>query len=476
MNTMKRGTTRRRYTQSILGALSIAALMILIPTCQPEVPPSRMNLVLIILDTVRADHMGCYGYSRSTTPSMDRLAEEAVVFDSAIAQSSWTVPSIASLFTGLYPTRHQALTKRSRLPDRRETLAEALRDSGYRTAAFVSHNLGSSRFNMGQGFDEFDETHAQGTRYVSSRGVSDLAVEWLRGNEDTPFFLLLHYFDPHYPYVFHHGYAFGVSYDGWLNPGIQIRDLRAKADSVGSADLAYLRGFYDGEIAFTDYHVGRVLEELQSLDLDRSTVVLITADHGEEFKEHGTFGHAQNLYEDLIRVPLILHHPRERDLPSRFGTLVEHVDVMPTLLDLLGIEWDGTNVDGASFWPALRGAAEPDSVAFSELSFWFAQSDPKYDEHEYRPNYRSVREGYWKLIYDVDTKEYELYDLEMDPGETNDLAAISDEKRFERLEGLLTDWMLEMERVGREENPSPDTVRVVDPRVEEKLKALGYVH
>lgn len=458
------------------GALVVGVVAMVAHGCQPRIHPGPLNLVVVFIDTIRADHLGCYGHSRPTSPNIDRLAARGTRFGNAISQSSWTLPSAASLLTGLYPCRHQVIRKVARLPGWRETLAEVLRARGYRTAAVVSHSLVSSDHHLDQGFDFFDESNVTGHTGISSPGVTAVALEWLRSNEHRPFFLFLHYFDPHFLYLEHEGFEFENPYRGFVKPEADFRTIQAQRRSLGFRGMLCLRAQYDSEIAFTDHHVGLVLDEIERLGLGESTFLVVTGDHGEEFMEHGWLGHTVHLYEETIHVPLVLYHPALGRMPETFDAPVELVDLMPTVLEMLGVDWDAGPIDGLSFLGALEGKAPPDSAVFSEVCYEdvTALRDPNRTRSR-NPNVRSLRMGPWKLVYDVNGERWELYDLDSDPGETRNLGADPAARRFGDMKRRLSEWMKGQERLALTENAVPDTIPLMDRETEERLRALGYV-
>lgn len=467
------GLLSRLCPWAVVSALLLAPIQ----GCQPRIDSDRLNLVIIWVDTLRADHLGCYGYTRPTSRNIDSLAAEGTLFTRAVSQSPWTLPSTASLLTGLYPTRHGATNRRARLPDFRSTLAEVLREHGYRTSAVVSHTLVSSKYNLDQGFDEFDESHVSGHLGVSSPGVTETAVEWLRSNSRSPFFLFLHYFDPHYAYIEHEGYEFSQPYEGWVNPEEKFIITQSLCRRLEADDIRFLTDRYDSEIAFTDHHIELVLDELRRLGLEGSTVIVLAGDHGEEFMEHGWLGHTRHLYEELIRVPLILYNPAMRQLPDTFEAPAELIDVMPTLLEMLKVDWDAGSIDGRSLLGVLEGKAAPDSVVFSEVSIPHVHALGTKDwQRVMNLNLRSMQLGRWKLIHDVFHENWQLYDLISDPGETMNLVAQTEDGRLERMETLLLDWMEAEAELALAENTAPDTLAVVDEESKERLRALGYVH
>lgn len=474
-------TWRRNAGLIGVGALLLGFGLALIHGCQPTVQSERLNLLVILIDTLRADHLGCYGYDkRPTSPNVDRLATQGTLFENAVAQSSWTLPSAASLLTGLYPTRHQALNTKARLPDWRETLSEVLQEKGYRTGAVVSHTFVSSTYNLDQGFDEFDESQQAGYLQVTSAEVSDLAIRWLERNRRSAFFLFVHYFDPHHAYIEHPGFEFSEPYDGWINPRERLITMGKKRWRMRPEDFAHLEALYDSEIAFTDHHVGRLLDALERFGLDGTTLIVFTADHGEEFMDHGWLGHTRQLYEETVHVPLILRNPRLPDLPDRFTPPVELIDLMPTLLDMLRVDRDGRGIDGRKFTDALLGEAYSDTIAFSEVCMVPAadrvpRGTPSSESPRRYLDRASVRMGRWKLLHDAENERTELYDLASDPGEKENLLDSETSPDVDRIRELMTGWLAETEGTALAENVVTDSIRVLDEETEERLRALGYV-
>lgn len=303
------------------------------------------NVLLISVDTLRADHMGCYGYGRNTTPNIDSLALESLVFDDIQATSSWTLPSLASMMTGLYPGSHGCVKMDTALASGIPTLSEKLTEDGYFTGAIVSQAFASARYGMSRGFLDFDGSISEinrGREFFKSTAqeISTKATRWLEARvpekEERPWFLWLHYFDPHMAYISHEGVTeqFGVK-----------REMDR----------------YDGEIAFTDEEIGRVLDLLDKLELTEHTAILFTADHGEEFKDHGGLYHRDTLYREVLHVPLILRvpgSPAGRD--SRIGSLI---DVAPTILDLVGLD----PLDSCHGVSLLGDASEAHSAVWADL-------------------------------------------------------------------------------------------------------------
>ncbi len=392
--------------------------------------PVRPNILLVSIDTLRRDHVHCYGYARETTPAIDALAREGVRFDDAISVSSWTLPAHVSLLTALPPGIHRVYRPGSRIPEAVTTLAEVLHRAGYATAGFVSGPFLRSLYNYGQGFDLYDDSTSARGLGASHRGITSprllsLVTAWLDGwrvrRAGRPFFLFVHMWDPHYDY------EPPPPYDRLFDPGyrgtVTGRDFeRGKAVHPGMdpRDLAHVIALYDGEIRFTDEHLGRLIAWLRRSRVLDDTIVVVTSDHGEEFFEHGQKGHQKTLYDELIRIPLVMRYPRRIRPGSVFGRQVRLVDVAPTILGLAGVSApDGFGSGLASpgrerdLSPWLGGErparTAPKLVAFSRLGLW--------------SRLESARTPRWKVVLGGRRRRLEIYDLRRDPDERRDLSA-----------------------------------------------------
>lgn len=306
----------RPVLRAIPSAASIAVAAFCVACSGDATPP---NIVLISIDTLRADHLDVYGYSRPTAPNLSRLAEEGVLFEHALSQAPWTLPAMASVLTGLYPSQHGASTSEARIAGRVETLAEALLARGYRTRAVVSHSFVDANHGFARGFERFDESQVLGHDAVTSEAVSRIALEKMLPDAGQPFFLWVHYFDPHFTYVHHPEVGFAGRSEGRFGSAIPAR-LLSRPGRVSDSELEHIRAVYDEEIRVTDWAVGALLDGIEALGLKENTVVLVTGDHGEYFLERGRFFHGKDVYEELVHVPLIIGG----DLPEALrGTVVE---------------------------------------------------------------------------------------------------------------------------------------------------------
>lgn len=431
------------------------------------------NIIFVVVDTLRADHLGFAGYSRPTSPHLDRLASESITFDSAYAQAPWTSPSVASLLTSRYPgTLGYADSKDpAKVEDDALLLAEILTEHGYRTHAVVSHTYAGSRLGFDQGMSTFDEDNALGPLHVSSPSVTDKAIALLDGvARDQPFFLFLHYFDPHFSYMLHEGYDFDPDYRGDVESGAPYGTLvqRARDQTLSERDVHHIRALYDSEIRFTDQHIGRLLEHLRKLGLYDDALIVFTADHGEAFldRKDRWIGHGKTLFDELIRVPLTIKLPAGTSAGTlgasadiRVATPVGLVDVVPSLLDVLKLTAPG----GAAFEGRVLPLNSPE--ALSRLA-----AEPVFAETMARQRWlQSVVDGRFKLIVNRQTGRYRLFDLETDPGERQNLAQ-TEPATARKLAGVLNAWNARIDaerREGARPNFSEEEI--------ERLRALGYL-
>lgn len=383
-------TARGRSIAALL-ALAVGGALLGSPSCAPDAP-ARPNILLISIDTLRADHLGAYGYARPTSRCIDEFAKSAVLFEQAHSSASWTLPSLTSLMTSMYSSTHGCWKIDSRLDPSFHTLAELLRNFGYDTAMVASHTFLSSRYGLQKGFTHVDSKILQTDpiKNITSPAITEKGIEWLRAkaavHDGIPWCLWLHYFDPHDDYLPHAGFS----------------------EQFGTTEEMDL---YDGEIAFTDHHVGAVLDELSRLHLSDDTIVVLVADHGEEFLEHGNMRHGSTLYEEVIRVPLIVRVPGLA--PRRIAPVVPTVDVMPTLLELAGTKASFA-IEGRSLLPLMRGENDAEREAVSEVR-WHQDQDMK-----------SLRKGDWKYIdHRLGTARFDLlFALPDDPHEETDASVV----------------------------------------------------
>ncbi|HEY3174513.1 MAG TPA: sulfatase [Candidatus Polarisedimenticolia bacterium] len=459
----------RRFTGWIVGAALCAAAAGLFLWLRPPRVKTRPSFLVIAIDSVRADHVGAYGYPRSTTPRIDALARDGILFEEAYSQAPWTKPSVASIFTSSYTSVHHVLFSKRVVngEDRTDvlnakflTLAEAMKSGGWATGGFGQKIHLRPEFGFDQGFDRYD-MHARRAENINRR-----ALDWLRSDDPDRFFMYLHYNDPHYPYKPHPEYArFGsttarVQIDGDTKRAFREGTLRLTAD-----DIRQLLDLYDGEILYADTLIGELLDRIGGLGYHNVTVI-VTADHGEEFLDHGDITHGQSLYGELVRVPFIIGGS---GLPAsargrRSRATVELIDIMPTLLEMAGLPRP-PDLQGRSLAPLLAPAipTEPGPVTavFSE------RRDPNDADFS-----STVFDGRWKFIHDASLNRVLLFDIETDPGEKRPMEGAGGEI-VGALRGQLERWAAANRTLHDKIRPEDD--RPLDPETERRLRSLGYV-
>jgi len=376
---------------------------------QDETP--KPSLILFVIDTLRGDHLGCMGYAKNVSPGIDRFARHAVVFESAYAQDSWTKASIATILSSLYPQVHGAVGWDDRLPSEVLTLPEVLRSEGYYTAAFVTAtSVGSIGLNFEQGFDQFVAmTEDHHDSLTSAAEVMARLLPWLRENKERRFFLYVHLMDPHAPYfpVPPFDTMFDPDYEGDLTGATSGRNSFRKYSS--KRDIQHAVSLYDGEIAYADEHFTVFVDELKKYGLLESSGIVLTADHGEEFKEHGAWEHGHTLYQELIRIPLLVKFPGMSHGGKRVRQRVRHLDIAPTMLDLAGLDIPD-EMQGGSLVPLVAGKV--DRVCEEVFSEQNLNRDALY----------SLISGSYKYVLRTSPRfGQELYDLKNDPSEKENL-------------------------------------------------------
>lgn len=421
-------------------------------------PPGGPNVVLVVVDTFRADHAGCYGYERNTTPHIDALASDGILFRKAIASASWTLPSIGTIMTSQYPAVLGIEGPDVIIGNRFLFLAELLREKNYLTKGIVSHHLVSARLGFGQGFDSLDMENAQGHDHTSSPSLTEKAISFLTAANDEPFFLFLHYFDPHYDYILHDDYDFYPDYDGPPYNGMSILELKRHVPDMAEDDLAYVRALYDSELAFTDAHIGSIFDELRNLGMYDNSLIIVTGDHGEEFAERGEYwiGHCRTLYQELIHVPLIIKLPG-----SHKAVVVEEyvglIDLMPTIMEFLSIE--------------MPAGYEHQGQAFDLENPKGLDGRRIISETKRLATKQSVMLNGWKLIRDLEKGSAELFDLDEDPRERNN-RVFENEEMFANMDALLRQWNADVE-ARRSKAGARKAVFTKEQR--EQLRSFGYI-
>jgi arylsulfatase A-like enzyme len=446
---------RRAGLAASAAAIALALAALLGPGCRR---PRADSALLVVVDTLRADHLGAYGSEREASPAFDAWAAEGRLFERAWATSPWTLPSVASILTGLEPARHAAgrpmpdAGKRTftALGDGAGTLAEWLTAEGWRTAAIINNPFLHEKFGVARGFESWDYQAASRTRGRRADEAVDAALEWLDGVGDRPWLLVLHLFDPHLAYDAPEPFL-GRFTDG-APPAARRRPLswlrhRVKKEGGGPL-LGALGGAYDEEILFVDSQLSRLRRGLAERGLADRTLVVLTADHGEELGEHGGFEHGHSVHEEVLRVPLVLVGPGIE--PGRSAAPVSLVDIVPTVLAALGVEAPG-GLPGTS----LLGEPPASRTLVAERVLYG------------RENKAAVRWP-WKAIFTPGADdEVALFDLEADPGERQDLARVRPE-----VAARLKELLQALERAGAQADGG---AAALDPETERELRSLGYI-
>ena len=427
-------------------------------------------MLVYLTDTLRADKLHTYNPgSRVRTPSLDQWVRGAATMLRGHSQENWTKPSVATLLSGLFPWEHQASSEEAVLPGSVDLLSERLRGESYYTGAFVANGFCSDRFGFRQGWHTFRNYIREGLRSQSNFVAADV-IDWLdRRPQDQPFFLYVHTIDPHVPYMPPREILALYDpdpYEGIVDFGRDrslLEHVKGGSVRLSERDRVRLEALYDGEITFHDTHFGAIMSALESRGIADETIVVFTADHGEEFFDHESVGHGHSMYEELIQVPLIVRIPGLTDAGGPAGMRVDDtvglVDVLPTIYDALGMPIP-PDLSGQSFYPQLLGEAA-DAPRFAMTGFM--------------EGWRAVNVGRIKLIHRTE-RRIQLFDTVDDPDETRDVSAERPiAVRYAR--GLLGLGLASADRPEQQRRRRPAIAGErleIDDTLREQLEALGY--
>jgi len=440
-------------------------------------------VVLIVVDTLRADHLGVYGYDeRPTSPNIDRWAQRGLVFERAWATSPWTLPSFGSMLTGRLPTVHFAgievdadsgvaagvVAARSlaTLNEDTPSLAEVLQQQGFATGALVSNPLLDPRFGMGRGFADYDAFETDNTNLRPATETVDKALEWIDHNRDRPFFLMVHFFEPHMDYGAPAPFRgrFADAETGFELPVKGLWPMRNRVEEIGTEERDFIRAAYDEEIAYVDAEIGRFLDQLEQRAVLDEALVVLTSDHGEEFFEHGGFEHGHAMYDEVLRVPMILWGPQVAS--GREPMPVSLIDVMPTVLDAAGVTMAAGRVGetGEGSLGPLPGLSLLDAARPT----WPLRRSLIAERLHYGPETKAIVSWPYKAILDIEAGSAKLFDLATDPAERDDLAGVRPAQLSELLTEL-SDQLIEAQAFG------VATGAEIDEELLRRLRALGYI-
>ena len=482
----------------VLSALT--AIMVLIVVCGPAALYIKQNknraflspdvnakgnrishVILITVDTLRADVLSSYGSQNVHTPNMDGLASNGVLFKNAYSSAPWTLPAFSSIMTGLPPGTHLTTTANSKLPKKFKTTAEYMLDSGYYTGAILRNIFLHPEYNIDQGFIDYYHypTFSRNFRSfatalikiavnenirtdVNTEDITDLSIDWLEKNGDRDFFLWIHYFDPHQPYA---------------PPDIYMADKREPPPRIGRSfneaknirsghlvptleERKWIQELYDAEVRYVDDNLGRLIEHLKQAGLYENSLIIFTSDHGEEFWDHGGFEHGHSLYNEVIQVPLIIKLPGENRAGEE-DTRVSTESIMRTILDTTGIEYDSESLIASSLLPLMAGNENEfteQPVVSTGLLYYEDRESLIFEDKKY--------------IRHLVTDKEELYDLAEDPLEKNKL---SDEARVSDAQRILEKHEEKAKQLAREHGVENAKEVVLSKEKKEKLKALDYI-
>ena len=455
------------------GRLAWNSPRILVPAVPKRQLEPAKNVVVVVIDTLRADKLRPFNpQTRVKTPAIDQFASDGAVFELAQAPENWTKPSVASILTGLHPQTHQQKTGDAALPSSAELLSEHLQGEGFATGGFIANGYVSDRFGFDQGWDDYTN-YIREEKSTEAKDVFDDAGNWIEAHKDGRFFAYIQTIDPHVPYDPPGKYLqmYDPSeYAGQIRPRM-TGDLLEKAKRnppqvvFDASDKRRLEALHDGEITKHDHFFGAFLERLSALGLANDTLIVVTSDHGEEFDDHGSWGHGHSVYQELLHVPLMFRLPNRVPAGTKVGEAVSTLDISATVTDLLGVPAMAHNEGHALVGLMLGEAPSQPAVAFSD----------------FQDDRRVITTGRWKLILRGNLTST-MFDLVADPMEKNqlDASAFPIGRRYSRM--LLGqflgasdrgDWLSADQKGGtqleRENAEMDDTIR-------DQLRALGYAH
>jgi len=451
---------------------------------------TKPNILLISIDSLRRDHLSCYGYVKETTPNIDKLAAKGTIFDNAISTTCWTLPSHMSMFTGLYNMQHGVDDDGKALNPAIKTLPQYMKDAGYQTYGIFSGPYLHPVFGFSRGFDEYvdcsnskklaenvlemdqfmpelGKKHVSSHKDITSEIIAQTFSTWFENkNNDKPYFAFIHMWDVHFDYIPPPPYdkLYDPHYQGTITPN--FANNPRLTPNMCTRDLEHLIALYDGEITWTDYNIGEIINLLENSKTLKNTMVIITADHGEQFFEHGRLGH-DDLYDETLRIPLIIYYPKGFE-NNKMTNHVSHVDLFPTILDVSDQDIP-IYLSGESILKQVENNEDGERLLLAE-----------YNSKQRKRLMKSVRTVDWKFLCNIKRSRFMFFDLENDEKEQHSLIPYKPpiiipekvkEKVFESVEYYngINETMPYFK--------SMDTIiPEIDKATEEHLKALGYIN
>ena len=408
-------------------------------------------MLWIVADALRSDHLGSYGYSRATSPNIDGLAARGVVFEHAIAQASWTKAATASMISSLWPSSHQAVDRGGALPEEVLTAAEIFAADGYQTAGIVSNVNLDSKFGFHQGYHHYEELFQvkRGLPKPSrrKRSIAPFSSGLTDKKDESPFFAFLFYLDPHSPYQPKAPYD--TIFSEPMAAGMKEKE-RQRLEAIQR---------YDGEIRYLDDQIAIVLRELEMRGLSDSTLIVFTSDHGEEFLDHGRWTHGHSVFDEQLKIPLIFAGPGV-PVAARVPQQVQHLDILPTLIDLAGL--DGVaGMQGQTLRPTWEDdGADPSDVVLVEQLLSGSKGNV---------NFKALRSKDWKLVYNLKKEQFFFFHLPLNPYERRNQI-----KQYPRMaHQYKTKLMRAIDRAVAAQRGLGATAEI-DAELDEQLKSLGY--
>jgi len=438
-----------------------------------------MNIILISIDTLRADHLHCYAYDRETSPNIDLLAQDSVLFLNTFSDSPWTLPAHVSLFTSLFAINHGVNSLQNKLPSSLVTLADVLRQNGYSCSAFTGGGKVSAKFGFSKGFDFYGESKVVFYQQNAAEQLFKKTTKWIDQNRDKPFFLFLHTYQVHGPYKPPSPYDQIFSTQKIDDKEKFLKEVLGRVGDkyrpINDEDREEIISLYDGEIRYMDeYLIKPLIKQLKESDLYDRTMIIFTSDHGEEFYDHHGWEHSHSLYNELIKVPLIIKLPGSLYKGMRVDNIVRLIDVAPSILDVAGLKSSQLGKDGQSLLKIIKGKEKGDRTFISYLG-------PEGFRHT--PEKISMNDAKYKLILNgrytekalsffkpppPSLERLELYNLEQDPSEHNNL--------FNQRQNMTQKLLKELEKLLKKSYQAKAQEKsIIDEELEERLRALGYI-